>query len=148
MSSYQRNLDKTEVTAKLTKFLEAKEEILSAYIFGSFVSSDLFHDIDIAVFLKENSGYKDLSKFPYGYESNLLPELNLLLRTDKIDLVVLNGASPLLTMRIINRGMRLFDKDKYIRIEFENRSRSEYYDLEPLRRIQDQYLKRKLGLNA
>lgn len=148
MISYLRNIDKAEVISRLTEYLEAKEEILSAYIFGSLVNSDLFHDIDIAVFLKKDSGYNNLNKYPYGYESNLLPELNLILRTDKIDLVVLNGASPLLTMRIINRGMRLFDKDLYARVAFEDSRRKEYIDTEQLRRIRDYYLNREISGNA
>jgi predicted nucleotidyltransferase len=141
--SYLRNIDKAEVISRLTEYLEAKDEVLSAYIFGSFVSSDLFHDIDIAVFVKENYGYKNLNRYPYGYESCMLAELSRVLKTDKIDFVVLNSASLLLTMRIINSGMRLFDKNVFERVAFEDQRRKEYIDTEPLRRIQAYYVSRE-----
>lgn len=137
-----------DLTERIKSYLSSREEIMFAYIFGSFVRSEQYHDIDIAVYVTGEFDYKNLVKHSYGYESGLLVELNRLLRTDKVDLVLLNTSPPSLTSNIINTGKLLFDKDKYKRIEFENRCRKEYIDLEPVRRIQDYYLKSKLGQNA
>jgi predicted nucleotidyltransferase len=136
---------KKEVFNKLKNFLSDREEIDFAYLFGSFVKLDHYHDIDIAVHLEKNFNPDDYKKFPYGYESNLIADISALLRTDKIDLVIFNKAGILIQQRIINSGMLLFERNRYKRISYENYIRSLYIDAEPLRRIKMFYLKRYLN---
>jgi predicted nucleotidyltransferase len=136
---------KKEVFNKLKNFLSDREEIDFAYLFGSFVKLDHYHDIDIAVYLEKNFNPDDYKKFPYGYESNLIADISALLRTDKIDLVIFNKAGILIQQRIINSGMLLFERNRYKRISYENYIRSLYIDAEPLRRIKMFYLKRYLN---
>jgi predicted nucleotidyltransferase len=136
---------KKEVFNKLKNFLSDRQEIDFAYLFGSFVKLDHYHDIDIAVYLEKNFNPDDYKKFPYGYESNLIADISALLRTDKIDLVIFNKAGILIQQRIINSGMLLFERNRYKRISYENYIRSLYIDAEPLRRIKMFYLKRYLN---
>ena len=136
---------KKEVFNKLKNFLSDREEIDFAYLFGSFVKLDHYHDIDIAVYLEKNFNPDDYKKFPYGYESNLIADISALLRTDKIDLVIFNKAGILIQQRIINSGMLLFERNRYKRISYENYIRSLYIDAESLRRIKMFYLKRYLN---
>jgi len=136
---------KKEVFNKLKNFLSDREEIDFAYLFGSFVKLDHYHDIDIAVHLEKNFNPDDYKKFPYGYESNLIADISALLKTDKIDLVIFNKAGILIQQRIINSGMLLFERNRYKRISYENYIRSLYIDAEPLRRIKMFYLKRYLN---
>lgn len=75
--------------------LVKKEEILFAYIFGTFVSKNHYHDIVIAVYLSENFDKNDTKKFPYGYESSIISDLNLLVRKN-IDFIVMNNANILI----------------------------------------------------
>jgi len=136
---------KKEVFNKLKNFLSDRQEIDFAYLFGSFVKSDHYHVIDIAVHLEKNFNPDDYKKFPYGYESNLIADISALLKTDKIDLVIFNKAGILIQQRIINSGMLLFERNRYKRINYENYIRSLYIDAEPLRRIKMFYLKRYLN---
>ena len=136
---------KKEVFNKLKNFLSDRQEIDFAYLFGSFVKSHHYHDIDIAVHLEKNFNPDDYKKFPYGYESNLIADISALLKTDKIDLVIFNKAGILIQQRIINSGMLLFERNRYKRISYENYIRSLYIDAEPLRRIKMFYLKRYLN---
>ena len=136
---------KKEVFNKLKNFLSDRQEIDFAYLFGSFVKLDHYHDIDIAVYLEKNFNPDDYKKFPYGYESNLIADISALLRTDKIDLVIFNKAGILIQQRIINSGMLLFERNRYKRISYENYIRSLYIDAESLRRIKMFYLKRYLN---
>lgn len=136
---------KKEVFNKLKNFLSDRQEIDFAYLFGSFVKLDHYHDIDIAVYLEKNFNPDDYKKFPYGYESNLIADISALLRTDKIDLVIFNKAGILIQQRIINSGILLFERNRYKRISYENYIRSLYIDAEPLRRIKMFYLKRYLN---
>ncbi len=141
-------LEKNEIRRLVKDYLQNQNEIIFAYIFGSFVNADDYRDIDIAVYIDSPDSAKDFDKYPYGYESKILGELTALLHSDKIDLVLLNKSPLLITHRIINRGELLFDKEKYMRIEFENFIRKQFIDNEYFRKIRTYYLKKKIGENA
>lgn len=136
---------KKEIYKKLKDCLGEKQEIDFAYLFGSIVKSGHYHDIDIAVHLEKNFNLEDYKKFPYGYESNLIADISAILRTDKIDLVIINKAGILIQQRIFNTGLLLFERNKYKRISYENYIRGLYNDAESLRRIKLLYLKRYLN---
>ncbi len=136
--------DKEQIKDIIAEYLHETEEIIFAYIFGSFVAKEYYHDIDVAVYLSDNFDKNDLMKYQYGYESSLVAKLMKLLHTDKIDLVVLNNAPLLITNRIINTGILLFDKDKFNRIYFENKSRKMFVDTENIRKIKTYYLVKKI----
>ncbi len=69
---------KQEIKKDITNFLKAFEEIHTAYIFGSFVRSEYYHDIDIAVLLRKDFNKNDFNKYPFGYESFLTLNWNRL----------------------------------------------------------------------
>ncbi|MEX1142918.1 MAG: hypothetical protein WD993_00680 [Thermoleophilaceae bacterium] len=54
------------------------------------------------------------------------------LGTDELDLVVLNGAPPLLRHRALKGGARLLDRDPRARIRLETAALLEYFDTAPL----------------
>ncbi|MFZ1292537.1 MAG: nucleotidyltransferase domain-containing protein [Melioribacteraceae bacterium] len=136
-------IDKIKIKEQIRAFLFKREEIRIVYIFGSFVSKDYYHDIDIAVFLKKDFNKTDPAKFPYGYESELNSEINLLVR-QKIDFVVMNNAEITLQHRIINKGILLFSKDEPKRISYENYIRKLYIDSANIRKIKRKYLSGKI----
>ncbi len=47
------SMNKDDILKNIKKFLDTKEEILFAYIFGSFVEKNNFNDIDIAIFISD-----------------------------------------------------------------------------------------------
>lgn len=135
--------DKKHIKETISNFLYNKEEILFAYIFGSFVNKEYYHDIDIAVFLNDEFDKDNFVKFPYGYESDITANLNLILRND-IDFVVINNSEILLQKRIIENGELIFSKDEKKRIYFENYIRKLYIDSTYLRKIKRLYLSEKI----
>ncbi len=136
--------DKAKIEELLVSYLGGLPEVEFAYIFGSFVLRERFEDIDVAVYVGNPSVLDDRTTHPYGYESTILGELTRLLHTDKLDFVVLNHAGPTLFTRVINKGKRILDRNPAKRVEVENAARREYIDAEPIRRIQNYYLLRKL----
>lgn len=138
--------EKKHIENKIVECLSKKEEILFAYIFGTFVSKNHYHDIDIAVYLSENFDKNDTKKFPYGYESSIISELNLLVRKN-IDFIVMNNANILIQKKIIRQGKLLFCRDERKRIYYENHIRKLYIDTEDLRKIRRYYLSNKI-INA
>ena len=141
-------MTRTEIKNKLIDCLIERDEIVFAYLFGSFLKTDDYHDIDIAVFisdrfLKDNSG-----EFTFGYESLIAGSIIKVMNMHKIDVVLLNNAPLLITNRIINKGELLFEKDRFKRIAFENYYRKLFIDTENFRKIKTYYLKNKINKNA
>jgi len=137
-------MNKKEIEQKIIDYLFNYDEILIAYLFGSFVNKEYFHDVDIAVYLKNDFNRNDFKKFPFGYESELSGNLSQLLKI-KVDFIVLNNAEILFQQRVINNGKVLFSKDDNYRIYYENQIRKIYLDLEPVRKIQNFYLNQKIS---
>ncbi|MBK8946949.1 MAG: hypothetical protein IPM32_17010 [Ignavibacteriae bacterium] len=137
-------LDKKQIENKITEYLKNRDEVVIAYIFGSFVNKELYHDIDVAVYLVDNFDKNDFKKFPYGYESEFISNLTILTKKG-IDFVVMNNAEITIQQRIVNNGICLFSKDETKRIYYENYIRKLYIDSENIRRIKRRYLKRRIA---
>ena len=137
---------KTTIEIKIKHYLLSKDEISFVYIFGSFVTEDKYNDIDIAVYLKPEFDFKNVIKYPFGYEANLLGNLSLILSTDKLDLILLNKANLLAAAQVYNSGKLLFERDKFFRIKIENSIRKEYIDTEKYRKLKEKQLKQYLNV--
>ncbi len=69
--------------------------------------------------------------------------------SNKVDVVILNDAPPLLTYEgVIQGGRLLFEQDRLVRIRFEVRTFQEYVDTAPLREVQSRYLKEAIRIRA
>jgi hypothetical protein len=55
------------------------------------------------------------------------------LGTDEVDVVLLNGATPLMRHRAIREAQRLVERDPKARVRFEARALLDYLDTKPLR---------------
>jgi uncharacterized protein len=73
----------------LRKYLEARPEILCAYLHGSFLSSDSDRDVDVAVWI-DPSQPEAASATRYGLDLSTALTLAL---GESVDVQVLNGAS-------------------------------------------------------
>lgn len=137
---------KTSIRNKITEYLSGRSEISFAYLFGSFTEKDKYNDIDIAVYLNPDFNINELSKYPFGYEAELIGNLNIVLETDKIDLILLNKANLLAATQVYNSGMLLFERNRFFRIKVENRARKEFIDTENFRKIKANQLKNFLNV--
>jgi len=95
-------------------YLETREDVLFAYLFGSLSKgrTSPLSDVDIAVFLREG----DLSDKRF----EILGHLVEILKTDEVDLVILNSAPPPLRMSIIQDKTLLADNEPFARHAFES----------------------------
>lgn len=137
------NSEKLNIQDIISAFLQQFDEIVFAYIFGSFATKEHYHDIDIAVYLNDKFNKNDFTKYPYGYESEMISKLTQLTRK-KIDFVVMNKMGITFQQRIINKGILLFCKDKSKRIAYENYIRKLYIDSANIRKIKRKYLSGKI----
>jgi len=129
---FGNNIKSIEKT--ITKYLRGKGEILFAYIFGSLAkkTSNRLSDIDIAIYIDDKK--IDNSKFRYGYQAEVMTDLIGLLKTRKVDLVILNSTPPLLKHRVIYFGELIYSIDEKERIRFQVDTINRYIDYKMLQR--------------
>lgn len=119
----QLNLQQLE--QKLRDFLSGVGSVKLAYLFGSTArgESNCLSDIDIAVLFDDAL----LRKESFDPQVELISELTCLLKTDNVDLVVLNDSPLLLTYNIIREGI-ILKSDEPLRVKFETKVMSRYLD--------------------
>jgi predicted nucleotidyltransferase len=108
---------------KAGAYLQSMPDILFAYLFGSFGKGKRFplSDVDIAVYLKEPTVF-------HTKKMEILGALIDILRTDEIDLVVLNHAPLPLRMRILESKKVVVDREPFLRHNYESLTMREYFD--------------------
>lgn len=84
-------------------------------------------DVDIAVYLEE-------SRVVQEKKMEILGALIDILKTDEIDLVVLNNASLPLRMRILENKKVVVDRAPFLRHHYESLTMREYFDFSILER--------------
>ena len=114
---------KEELKNQIRITLSQRESIVFAYLFGSIITEFItpMSDIDIAVYLNTNV---NISEERLG----LIGDLMTTLKTDDIDLVILNSAPLTLKARIVLNKEMLIDKSPFLRHSFESLVMRQYYD--------------------
>ena len=114
-----RRIDKVSkkaVKEAIREVLKNHEEILFAYLHGSFVKKDAFHDIDVAIYLER------MPASVLEYELQMETDLMEALRKYTIDVRVLNGAPLSFKYNVIKDGIVLLSKDDDKRADFEEKT--------------------------
>jgi hypothetical protein len=133
----KKEIDFGGTVQKLKSFLAGREEIVFAYLHGSFVQGEEFQDVDVAVFLAGGSARStDDVEYEISLSLQLEKELGL-----PVDIKILNNA-PLSFRYHASRGTLLLTRDESVRENFLNRTWSEYFDFLPLSRIYQEELTR------
>lgn len=110
-----------------------RDGVVAAMLFGSQATGQPgpLSDVDIAVWA--DPGLSRKGRFDLRLE--LIGRATAALRTEEVDLVVLNDASPLLRHRALRDSVRLVDRDPRCRIRLETRAILDYLDTKPLREL-------------
>ncbi|TET90379.1 MAG: nucleotidyltransferase domain-containing protein [Methanomassiliicoccales archaeon] len=113
-------------TRILKDLLQKDDSVQTAYLFGSVAKgrSGPLSDIDIAVLLKESLTPRER----YEKRILLINEISSALRTDDVNLVIMNGSPLLLNYNIIRDGKLLESKNESRRVLFETSIMSRYLD--------------------
>jgi predicted nucleotidyltransferase len=116
-----------ELRDRLTRALEGRPEVLEAYLFGSEAAgrAQPHSDVDVAVFVAE------VPDAPFGYEAELSADLIAALGENRVDLVLLNRAPPLLYHHVLSEGVRLLSRDPAATTVREGLAISRYCDYVP-----------------
>jgi hypothetical protein len=113
--------------AALREALARRPEILEAYVFGSFARGEAqpHSDLDVAVYLTS------VPAEGLGADAEIAADLMSVLGSDRVDVVVLNHAPPLLYHRVLRDGIRLLARDLGETSVREGRALSRYCDYVP-----------------
>jgi len=119
----------SEEIKKLITIFKSYPEITLAYFFGSKSKNNggPLSDYDFAFYLNKKNELK-ISKI----KLELLSKISKILKTDSIDVVILNTAeSPELKYNIIKEGKLIFEKEPF-KVLIEPKILTEYFDFKNL----------------
>ena len=104
-------------------YLESVPSVDFAYLFGGLVKHGVqpLSDVDIAVHLDKKADFAET-------KLEILGRLIEILKTDEIDLVILNNAPLPLKMEILVNKLILVDNKPFTRHAYESLTMREYFD--------------------
>ncbi|WP_287584359.1 nucleotidyltransferase domain-containing protein [Candidatus Borrarchaeum sp.] len=114
------------MNALLRTFFEKERYVELAYLYGSTVEKKegKLSDIDIGVYLNDKLDKGER----FNLRLKLLSEISLLLKSDKIDLVIMNDTQIVLNFEIIKANSPIFIRNREKKIELEHKIMSKYLD--------------------
>lgn len=109
----------------LQEYFQSKP-VLLAYLLGSRATGNVksYSDTDIAVLFDD----KLTPRQRMALRIELISDLMKILKTDNIELIDLTDASPQFCYEAIKHRKEIFVKDDKLRIDFETKALSEYFD--------------------
>jgi len=126
---------------QITSYLAEQPDVVVAYLFGSVApgQANARSDVDIAILLQ-----KGLDE-----EATLARQLAILVALQEmadreVQVTILNRASPFLAYQVLKEGLRLYQRDKAERVEFEVRAMKMYFDIQPMLAYQNRALLRRI----
>jgi hypothetical protein len=121
---------------RLVELLAADPRVRLVYAFGSAArdAAGPLSDVDVAVLLDAQLDW-DAERELRGRLAAAVPG---------VDLVLLGEAPPALRFEIVTDGRCIFARDPRERAEFEILSLSRFLDFQPVRRVQQEYLRARV----
>jgi predicted nucleotidyltransferase len=118
---------RTQILDDVQSVLAPIPAIVFAFVFGSFLDLDRFHDLDVGIYLK-----------PYKPEHASALSLELIQELDRrvklpVDVRILNAAPVSFTYHVL-RGQLVFCRDEDLLAEVIERSVQRYLDIAPILR--------------
>lgn len=131
-----------EKIPEITIYLSNIPELIAAYLFGSYAreQQDQVSDVDIALLFHHDLSDEQVDKL----ELSIWQKLTAILRTDEIDLLVLNHAPLSMQFEIIRTGKAICNNDNNQRIDFEIKTCAKYWDFKKLKDEYDSYSLKRL----
>lgn len=124
------------IETRLKAYFEADPRGATAvYLFGSVARGEARSDSDVdlgILFAADPPARLDAPQFA------LAGELETLLHAP-VEIVALNRAAPDIVHRVLRDGRLVLDRDRAARIRFEVRSRNQYFDMAPIRKLYRRY---------
>ena len=123
-------LDVAQYTDQLSAYFANLPRVDLAYLFGSQArrKAGPLSDVDIAVLLE---GMPDTDTC-FDLRLEIIGGMMCILRTDDVDVVILNQAPLALQYQVVRDGELIFCRDRRLAVEYRCRVLNLYFDFEPL----------------
>jgi predicted nucleotidyltransferase len=130
-----------EIIERLGKFLEKREEVQFAILFGSLAkgTANELSDVDIAAMVDPQ--FEDDS--PYGYQATLTAALMSELGRNDVEVVILNRAPTMLRYQVLRYGKFIHTRDKQARIQFQIDTINQYEDFKRIYQVHEKACHRR-----
>lgn len=136
--------DTTEYIPLLAEKISKDKDVVACYLFGSYAEGKQTpaSDVDLAVLLDVDFPAESY----FEKKLDLLSIVTLSLKTDEVDLIILNQAPLLLSYRILSRGKLLFERGdrKGQKVNFQVRTFDRYFDFKPVEKVMHNGLLRRI----
>ena len=114
-----------QVGRRLAELLRDHDEIVFAYLYGSFAENLPFHDIDLGIYtLRIKEG--ESTSYSLALSQGLSKEVQI-----PVDVRILNFAPVLFVYHVI-RGHLILDRNEELRVHFVEQAVQKYLDLKPV----------------
>jgi predicted nucleotidyltransferase len=128
----------------LVEKLRPDRDLVALYLFGSYAEGKQtpVSDIDLAVLL--DRGFP--AALYFEKKLKLLSTITSALKTDEVDLIILNQAPPALSYRVLSQGRLLYEEEdgKAQRVSFQVKTFDRYFDFKPVERVLHEGLIRRI----
>lgn len=121
-------MSREQIEQVVVAYFRDQDDVSAVYLFGSQSAGTARSDSDVDLgLLYFKSPKATLLGMPFDHQAKLTELLGL-----AVDVVVMNTAPVDLVHRILSAQRLLLDKDPSLRVQFEVRSRNQYFDLKPI----------------
>lgn len=132
---------KERIIADIRLVLSTLDEVAGAWLFGSFIHNERYHDIDIGILLKVNKEpyerFKIAGKIGREIEKVIKPRCHL-------DVRIMNGAPISFAHEVTFTGVNIYEGAPDDVVQFETGTIIQYLDIKPMLDYLDtEYLKRR-----
>ncbi|MEI9478630.1 MAG: nucleotidyltransferase domain-containing protein [Deltaproteobacteria bacterium] len=117
--------ERDRLSQRLGDVLGNRDDVVFAYVYGSFVEGVPFHDIDVGIYISKIDE-KEASSYNLALGQALSKEMQM-----PVDVRILNFA-PVLFLYHVIRGNMIFDRDEETRSCVVERTIQRYLDLKPM----------------
>jgi predicted nucleotidyltransferase len=126
---------------QLRRYFSQRPEIAAVFLFGSLARGEARpdSDLDLGVLLTRGGVEARVNR------PQLVLDMMSIWERPDVDVVILNGAPPLLLHRVVRDGHVLYAVNMEVIAEFTIRAFQEYEDTRPLRNLQAARLQRQLA---
>jgi predicted nucleotidyltransferase len=118
---------KDEIIRMVSTLIARHKEINSAYLHGSFLSGEVFADIDLGLLMTHTP--ENIIEYEFNVEIEIERRVNI-----PVDVRVLNNAPISFVQNVIRHGEVVLDNKPNVRSDFESYSLRKYFDFAPFRR--------------
>lgn len=126
------NKTKEQIKSTIKDHLESRDEIIFAYVFGSFIRKESYRDIDIGIFTEEDLDLIEIGRIQTELQNTVDD------RVEVVQMQLLPAKNPRFAFSIVTEGELLFTRDREKHSDYKRQVLLRYFDTAPLRAMMDQ----------